>query len=37
MFFFLSKTLGYLILSLTIVLLALLAFWIRSRRREKPA
>jgi uncharacterized SAM-binding protein YcdF (DUF218 family) len=36
MFFVISKILGFFILPLTIVLLALLRFWRQSRRRDKP-
>jgi uncharacterized SAM-binding protein YcdF (DUF218 family) len=37
MFFIASKTLGYLVLPPTVALLALIGFWLRSRRRQKPA
>ncbi|MCE5240559.1 YdcF family protein [bacterium] len=37
MFFVLSKLLGYLIFPLTLALLGLVVFWLRSRRRPKPA
>jgi uncharacterized SAM-binding protein YcdF (DUF218 family) len=37
MFFVASKILGFFVLPLSIVLLALLRFWALSRRREKPA
>ncbi len=36
MFFIASKILGYLVFPLTLALLALLAFWARNRRRERP-
>jgi uncharacterized SAM-binding protein YcdF (DUF218 family) len=36
MFFLLSKILGYFVYPLSLALLALLAFWARNRRREKP-